>query len=429
MRKNLLKTLGPGILFASTAIGVSHLIQSTQAGANFGFTMLIFVILANIFKYPFFEFGSRYANATGKSIISGYKDLGNWVLYLYFIITIFSMFLVTAAVGYGTSAFMQELFGLEDTLVTVGIVFVVCIALLITDNFAMLDGLIKVIGIVLLISTITAFVLVLINGVQGSQPLMSFENINRKDYITFLIPLMGWMPTAVDLSAWNSLWTIERIRQTNYHPELKETLFDFNLGYVLSSLLAICFITLGAFIMFGTGHSFSDSPAAFSADVINLYTNTFGNWAYWIIAISAFSIMFGTCVAVFDGYSRAMSTTIRLMQGKPEHAENEKNEKQVKMLYRIVLVIVSIGAFILIYLFLPTPENPKAFKKMVNLATSVSFILAPAIAIFNLILVSKKHVGKEYVPPLWIKITAWLGIVFLSAFTFFYIFQEHFLTN
>ena len=429
MKKNLIKTLGPGILFASTAIGVSHLIQSTQAGANFGFTMLIFVVLANLFKYPFFEFGSRYANATGQSIISGYKDLGNWVLYLYFVITIISMFLVTAAVGYGTSAFMQQLFGLNDTLLTVGIVFIVCIALLITDNFGMLDGLIKVIGIVLLISTLTAFVLVLIKGAQGNQPLMSFDNINRNDYIAFLIPLMGWMPTAVDLSAWNSLWTIERIRQTGYHPKLKETLFDFNLGYVLSSLLAICFITLGAFVMFGTDNSFSDSPAAFSADVIDLYTNTFGGWAYWIIAISAFSIMFGTCIAVFDGYSRSMSTIIRLMQGKKEHAENEQNEKNVKMLYRVVLVIISIGAFILIYLFLPTPENPKAFKKMVNLATSVSFILAPVIAVFNLILVSKKHVGEKFVPPFWIKLTAWLGIAFLTAFTFFYIFQDQFLTN
>jgi len=36
----LLKTLGPGILFASTAIGVSHLVQSTRAGAEFGFDYL-----------------------------------------------------------------------------------------------------------------------------------------------------------------------------------------------------------------------------------------------------------------------------------------------------------------------------------------------------------------------------------------------------
>ena len=52
---NLLKAIGPGILFASTAIGVSHLVQSTRAGAEYGFALLWAVVIANLFKYPFFK--------------------------------------------------------------------------------------------------------------------------------------------------------------------------------------------------------------------------------------------------------------------------------------------------------------------------------------------------------------------------------------
>lgn len=421
---NFLKTLGPGILFASTAIGVSHLVQSTQAGANFGFTLIFAVILANIFKYPFFEFGSRYANATGKSIISGYKQIGTWALILYFLITIVSMFLVTSAVGFVTSGFMQQLFGLSSTMITVGIVFTICVAVLISDNFKVLDGLVKIIGIVLLVSTLTAFIIVLIKGPQGNIDLFNFENLDRAAYIAFLIPLMGWMPTAVDLSAWISLWTVERIKQTNYHPKLKESLFDFNLGYILSALLAICFLTLGAFIMFGTGKVFSPSGVAFSCEVIALYTNTFGSWAYYVIAISAFSIMFGTCIAVFDGYSRAMSTSIRLLQNKKEQPSSD--EKNAKLLYRLVLLIVAGGSFALIYRF---HQDKEGFRKLVNLATSVSFIIAPVVAIFNLMLVQKKYIGEEFVPPIWMKILAWMGIAFLTIFTFFFIFKDQFLTN
>ena len=77
--QNIFRTLGPGILFASTAIGVSHLVQSTRAGANFGFALIPFIVAANIFKFPFFEFGSRYANAAGESIIDGYKRVGSWM--------------------------------------------------------------------------------------------------------------------------------------------------------------------------------------------------------------------------------------------------------------------------------------------------------------------------------------------------------------
>ena len=46
--QQFLKTLGPGILFASTAIGVSHLVQSTRAGANYGFDLLWLVLLVEI---------------------------------------------------------------------------------------------------------------------------------------------------------------------------------------------------------------------------------------------------------------------------------------------------------------------------------------------------------------------------------------------
>jgi len=45
-------------------------------------------MLATLLKYPFFEYGSRYANVTGTSIIDGYKRLGKSALVLYFLITI-----------------------------------------------------------------------------------------------------------------------------------------------------------------------------------------------------------------------------------------------------------------------------------------------------------------------------------------------------
>lgn len=35
-----LSKLGPGLLFAGAAIGVSHLVQSTRAGADFGWGLI-----------------------------------------------------------------------------------------------------------------------------------------------------------------------------------------------------------------------------------------------------------------------------------------------------------------------------------------------------------------------------------------------------
>ena len=121
LNKSLLKTLGPGILFASTCIGVSHLVQSTRAGAVYGFDLVWAIALANLFKYPFFEFASRYANATGTSIIDGYKRLGKGVLWLYLIITVATMFFVCAVVTVVTGGFMDNLFSITPKIANLGV--------------------------------------------------------------------------------------------------------------------------------------------------------------------------------------------------------------------------------------------------------------------------------------------------------------------
>ena len=90
----LLKSLGPGLLFAGAAIGVSHLVQSTRSGAEFGFGLLWALILVHLFKYPFFQYGPRYATATGESLLDGYKRLGKGVLISYFVLNMATMFTI-----------------------------------------------------------------------------------------------------------------------------------------------------------------------------------------------------------------------------------------------------------------------------------------------------------------------------------------------
>ena len=395
----LKKTLGPGILFASTAIGVSHLVQSTRAGANYGFGLLIFIIIANLFKYPFFEFASRYSNATETSIIQGYKLLGKWVLWSYLIITLISMFFITSAVGAVTAGFLQNLF--QTT--SIGLwnhfgLFLICGTILTLGRYSSLDSLIKIIGLILLLSTLVAFVLVLIKG-SYSENLFPEINYVKSD-ILFIIALMGWMPTAVDLSSWNSLWTLERIKQTNFKPTLKQTIFEFNIGYISSAVLSICFLTLGAYLMYDTNNIFSDSSSIFANQVITLYTESIGSWSYLLISISGFSIMFGTCIAVLDGYARSAKECFRLILKK----------ENMTLYYNIIVWLIVSGSLAIIFLF------GSSIKSLVDLATTISFMIAPFIAFANYKLVSESYIGKKNTPKLWLKSLALCGIVYLIGF-------------
>ena len=419
--KNFLKTLGPGILFASTAIGVSHLVQSTRAGAGYGFTLLWAIALANILKFPFFEYGSRYANATGTSLIDGYKKVGNWMLYLYFLITVGTMFFVTAAVGAVTAGFMDNLFGISTIsnikMLPAILLFVITLGILAIGKFQILDSMIKVVGVVLFLSTLTAFFIALYKGPTADISTAKAPDIWDAANITFLIALMGWMPTAVDLSTWNSLWTLERIKTSGYKPTLKETLREFNLGYWISAFLSICFVTLGAFLMFGTGREMPNGSASFASKVISLYTDTMGNWSYWIIAASGFSIMFGTSIGLFDGYARSLERVGELIFLKK--SDVHQNRKP----YTIALFITGIGGFLIIWFF---SGNPKGFKLLIDIATTLSFLVAPIIAFINYRLVTMRDFPKEARPGLLMHILSITGIVFLTGFSLFFLWTKFF---
>ena len=405
--KKFLKTLGPGILFATTAIGVSHLVQSTRAGAEYGFALIGFALMANILKYPFFEFGSRYANATGKSLIYGYNKMGKGMLILYLGITLVSMFTVAAAVTYVCVGLMINLFQLPlDPSEASILLMAVCMVILLSGKFSLLDSLIKLIGAVLLISTLIAFVMTLWHGPVATWEQLVLPLELDKSNVFFIIALMGWMPTAVDLSTWNSIWTLERIKQTDYLPTLKETLKEFNIGYWITAGLSICFITLGAFLIYGSGTELSNSSAGFANQVVGMFTTALGKGAYYFIAISAFSVMFSTCITVYDGYSRAMSETTALLL--------DASRKEIKT-YKVWLIIVLVGGFIVINNFLGN------FKELVDLATIISFVIAPLIAIVNFKLVLSNDLTPEEKPNLIMRILSVLGIIYLLSFSLLFV--------
>jgi len=400
------KTAGPGILFASTAIGVSHLVQSTRAGAEFGLMIMGFVILANVLKYPFFEYGSRYAVATQTSIIDGYLRLGRPALWMYFIITICSMFFVTGAVGFVTAGFFENLFGLDSTGGwTLVALFAICVGILAVGRYSALDGIIKIVAIVMLVSTVAAFAFALHGGPTHTSETFEPRELWDDRGIFFLLALMGWMPTAIDLSSWNSLWTLARIKQSKYRPTLKETLFEFRLAYVITAVLAVMFVTLGAFMFYGTGTELPNNNAKFAHSVITLYSKTIGEWSYILISTCAFSVMFGTIIAAFDGYSRSIHRTTQLLFTRKDTPDTHYNHT-----YFSILVVLALGSLIVILAF------GNNLKSLVDFATVLSFVIAPVIAIFNFKLVRGRFLEKQHRPSIFLKMLSYAGLVFLVGF-------------
>lgn len=404
-----LKALGPGLLWAGAAIGVSHLVQSTRAGASFGFSLIWVVLVANLFKYTAFEFGPRYAAAMGESLLDGYQRVGKWALLVFLVMTFGTMWTIQAAVTVVTAGLAIKIFGIAwSPVVWSTIILAICAGILTIGKYPLLDKLIKVIIITLTISTIFA-VIGAINHGSSVKPDFQAPKIMTVAGISFLVALMGWMPSAIDISVWHSLWTIERKNETGVAPSLKAALFDFRLGYFGTAFLAMGFLTLGALIMYGTGETFSGSGGAFAGQFINLYTSTLGDWSYLIVAIASFTTMFSTTLTVTDAFPRVMTRSTELIFPGKYKGQNTSH------LYWIWMVVVLGGGLLIIGLFM------KGMTMLVDLATTLSFLTAPILAYINYRAVTGSWMPEGTRPGRRMLILNWVSMIFLAGFALFFI--------
>lgn len=107
----LRRSFGPAFLWAGTAIGVAHRVQSTRAGADRGFALAGVILLALVLKYPFFEFGPRYAAATGESLLEVDRRIGVWAIGLSFAAILLTVAITDAAIVLFTAYLLLDAFG------------------------------------------------------------------------------------------------------------------------------------------------------------------------------------------------------------------------------------------------------------------------------------------------------------------------------
>lgn len=398
---SIIRKLGPGLLFAGAAIGVSHLVQSTRAGADFGFGLLWALILSNLFKYPFFLFGPKYSLATNESLLDGYYKLGKYVLLIYLFLSLITMFTIQSAVTIVTAGLAIELFGITSNItVWACIIIAICLFVLLIGKYKLLDNLMKFVIIILAVSTLLAVFFAGFNTTNSFELTQVFPKETIE--IAFLVAFMGWMPAPLDVSVWQSIWTLEKKKKEKNIND-NDIILDFNIGYLTTIILGICFIALGAFVMYGSGESFSNQGGEFAKQLINLYTDSIGNGVFIIIAIAAFTTMFSTTITCLDASPRTMEKTFSLLGIKKIAS------------YNLWIITLAIGTLSIFVFFM------SEMGLLVKIATILSFITAPFYAFVNFRLINSKYTPKEFRPSKGINILSIMGLIFLTCFTIWYL--------
>jgi len=402
--RDTINQLGPGILTAAAAIGGSHLVASTRAGAEFGWQLVGLVLLVNLVKYPFFLAGTRYPLATGQSLQAGYLQLGAGYLYLFSALNLIAAVVNSAGVAMLTAAILTQFIpGVSVTGLALPVLLVSAL-LLVLGHYNLLDRLTKLVMLVLVVATLAAVALAC-RYAAGGAVAESAESPWQWLHIGFLVAMMGWMPAPIEISNWTSVWLLSK--QQHQKIAKQAALFDFNLGYLTTVLLALAFLALGALVMHQRGESFSAGGIAFSQQLIQIYTQVMGDWSRWLISLVALLCIFSTTLTVLDGYSRSLSEAMGLLGGGEVHSRRR---------HQGWIALLVVAGFMVIAQF------KGALLTMLEFAMILAFLSTPVFAWLNYRLMTGKQLATEARYSSRLSWLARAGLLYLISFSLLFIY-------
>ncbi|NDV19044.1 hypothetical protein GO013_06375 [Pseudodesulfovibrio sp. JC047] len=411
--RKIFEIIGPGILYAAAAVGVSHLVQATRAGANFGLSLTLVIVIACVLKYPTLRFGGMYSSATGETLIASYRQDG-WIPFIiYAVAQIFSMVFVVAALGLFTTGLIQVSLGFKvNNIIAISVLLACILLMLLTGKYRVLEKVTKYIvaAFTVMIVFATALVLPKIHWsfAAFAVPELSFS------LVPFLLALMGFMPTPAEGSVLQSIWTCARAKDCGQMANQKDAALDFNFGFCITIVLAMCFLFLGAGVMHSAGVEVVKSNFGFSRQLMELFTKTIGSWSFPLIALSSVSVMFSTMYTVVDGYTRIVVELVD--NGFPNSTISRKGQGQKA--YAIISIILCIAAVLVLATMM------QSFATFMDLTSVIVFVTSPLIAILNHMAVFGRRMPVAQRPGPGMKLWSYVGIAFFSIVTLIYVYVK-----
>jgi len=404
------RQLGPGIVVAATAIGASHIVMSPVAGARFGFDLLWVILFTHLLKYHAFEFAPRFAMARRQSLLEGYARVPGprkWPLYIFLVGTVLQGVAVLSGVISVAAAVLYSWVGALGLVSWSVVLATFIVVLLWTGKYEGLDFLNKIMMLVLIVGALIAFT-------AAPPPIAAFKRlfvpVIPADSIFLLAALLGWMPTGLDVAVWHSLWAIEKEKTWSRYAggEPAETrrlvfraaLFDMRVGYMVSFVLGIVFLCLGAVLL--QPRALVPQGPEVAKTLSEIFTTILGPWMVPVFFTAAFFAMFSTAYNCMDGFPRAFAETMRVLA--PHRFASGGSRAKAYWGFLFFIYVLAIGFMTV----LPEPVF------LVTTAGALSLLFAPVYYVLNYYCVTRLVDEPEYRPAAWARVVAIAGILFVT---------------
>lgn len=388
----------------------------------YGWGALLFVLLANLMKYPFYEYGHRYAASSGQNLIQSYRQQGKRFFIPFLIISAISAVGSFAVDAFVAAMLLQYLWlpQVSATVLAIG-VLIFCWALIAVGRYRLFEQITKWCVILLSIATIGAVAMAVTSVFRPAiaQFLSTSSTVEVQEVahattserhsifswsaLPFIVAFMGWMPGGLELSVWQSLWVQADGEESGDRTSMDEASFDFNFGYVLTVVLACLFLTLGTLTLPEQG--LASEPAEFAGQLIGMYTNYIGAWAEPIIGLCAIAAIFSTTFTVVDAFPRTLEAG--LFELIPQAKESEWPIKQA-----IALTLIALSGLLLTIF-------TAGFEPLIDTITIIAFVAAPFYAWLNMRSIQTLEDVDR--PQPWLSNLATVGFLYLLGFSVLFV--------
>jgi NRAMP (natural resistance-associated macrophage protein)-like metal ion transporter len=387
----LLAVIGPGFITANVDNDAGGIFTYSQAGAQFGYTLLWTMIPITIALIVVQEMTARMGAVTGKGLSDLIREeFGFRLTFIVMVTLIIANFgnIVTEFAGIASSL---ELFGWKRYLVVPLCAFVVWV-MVVRGTYNSIEK--------IFLAASVFYVCYIVAGVLAHPDwrAAAFATVTRPEaagirnysYLYMVIALVGttiapWMQFYLQASIVEKGVTAKQYRASRW---------DVILGCVFTDVVAWFIIVACAATLYAYGrHNISDA-----SDAAQALRPLAGEYAYLLFAAGLFN------ASLFAASILPISTAYAVCEGLGFESGLDKKFHEAPVFYWLYTVLIVLGALVVMI-----PRLPLVYVSV--LSQVVNGIVLPFVLIFMLLLTNDRELMGEHVNGRGFNIVAWTTVI------------------
>jgi NRAMP (natural resistance-associated macrophage protein)-like metal ion transporter len=392
-----LAVVGPGFITANVDNDAGGIFTYSQAGAQFGYSLLWTMIPITIALVVVQEMAARMGAVTGKGLSDLIREEFGFRLTFIVMVTLVVTNFGNVVAEFAGIASSMELFGLSKYIV-VPVAAVIVWALVVRGTYRSVEK--------IFLTASAFYVCYIIAGLLAHPDwkAAAFATVTRPQaagirnygYLYMVIGLVGttiapWMQFYLQASIVEKGITVRQYRASWW---------DVVLGCIFTDIVAWFIIVACAATLYANGHHDISS----GADAAQALRPLAGEYAYLLFAAGLFN------ASLFAASILPISTAYAVCEGLGLESGLDKEFHEAPVFYWLYTLLIVAGAG-----FLLIPRLPLVYVSV--LSQVANGVVLPIVLVFMLLLTNDRELMGEHVNTRGFNIVAWVTVVVMIALT------------